>query len=173
MKRWNVLRQITGMALCVFILVSCSRGNSPTSVSMPIKESLTPTPIPLPALRPVPVPTLTGSTGIPVPGQWQANGNESGPFEFTVSSDRTAIIEIHYHISNFTCASVTTSMNSDISAFWSISNGQFTLDTAPNNPLDVIISGAFDRTGRHATGNWKIIVFGQSCPSVWTGDSTA
>jgi len=173
MKYWSMLGQVVGIALAIFMLVGCSTGNRLTPFSTPISKPFTPIPIPPPTPTAKPVPTPIGSTGLPASGRWQANGGESGPFEFTVSSDSTAITEIHYHINNFTCASVNTSVNADMFGSWPISNGQFTLDTVPNHLLDITVAGTFDGTGRHATGTWKTVVFGQACPDTWTGYSAS
>lgn len=187
MKRWTLLHESIGMILAFCFLVGCGTSGSgttftptptvlaptPTSTPMPTPTPTpTPTPIP-PTPTPVPTPTQqTGPVGPQVAGQWTATANGLGTFTFTVSSNRATITEVVFHIPDITCGPVNAEIeNADIHSSWPVRNGQFTLDAVPNPLLDAIISGSFDQTGRHASGTWKFVAFGTSCPGTWTANS--
>jgi hypothetical protein len=183
MQQRNIILQVIGIVLVILVLVGCSEQTKPPSSTSTPSQVTTPgssTDTSQPTSPP-----QTSSTGTPVPGQWQADGNELGPFEFTVSSDSSTITGVSFHIDNMKCGtSGNVSVSAPISGSWDVSNGQMKLSaklspTVPNivpNPVpsaNATIVGTFDQTGKHATGTWELALPGNACSGTWTGNSAS
>jgi hypothetical protein len=124
---------------------------------------LTPTAVPA-----TPLPTNTPGRAGPAT-TWNGTAPGLGTFQLKVSADRSTITELVLNAPSVTCGGSQVSATADIQNSWSISNGQFSMDAAPNPLLDVVIAGQFDASGTHASGTWQGTAFGAHCNGTWTG----
>jgi hypothetical protein len=108
----------------------------------------------------------------PLLSEWKAS-TDFGDLKFTVNSDGTAVTEVSYVFSSWTCGSSTKSGTIKITnaSGWPITDRQFTIENDLNpDPLlseMMTISGTFDQSGTHASGTWQADLDDAVCSGTW------
>ena len=119
---------------------------------------------PTPEVTPSPPPTTAAPTPtLPKSGEWTAS-TEFGELKFTVNPDSTGIAKVSFNFTEFKCGGAQASGGVSVEkpTLWSITGGQFTIDTSLSLGK-VVIKGKFDETGTHASGTWEINI----CSGTW------
>lgn len=106
----------------------------------------------------------------PVAGEWTARA-EFGEFTFTVNDDASAITEMSYNFSDWSCGGVTLSGGMAFSGqWWPIVEGIFTIEQslAPFAASTTMsVDGVFS-TATQTCGTWTAISGATSCSGEWT-----
>lgn len=99
-----------------------------------------------------------------------------GDFVFVVNETGTAVTELEYNFSDWTCGIVTRSGTLKISSGsgWTITDNQFSIDITlffdPFNPSvkeTMTFGGTFSDSGDQASGSWESDVRGTTCSGNW------
>jgi len=114
----------------------------------------------------------SSDTQTPTTGLWNAS-TDFGDLKFTVNADGTAVTEVSYVFSSWTCGSATRSGTIKVTnaSGWPITDRQFTIENDLNpDPLlseMMTITGTFDRSGNKASGTWEADLDDAVCSGTW------
>ena len=140
--------------------------SSKDSVTVRVFESLT--------MPWIPLLLLHDYSSVPLFGKWTAS-TDFGILEFTVNTTGTGITKITYGFSNFSCGGIPISgiISNEQTPPWPIDNRQFTIEsTLDPGVSEITIRGTFDTGGKHASGEWEVVVPGKNCAGTWVADSS-
>jgi len=114
----------------------------------------------------------SSDTHTPTTGLWKAS-TDFGDLKFTVNSDGTAVTEVSYVFSSWTCGSSTKSGTIKITnaSGWPITDRQFTIENDLNPDPSIsemmTITGTFDQSGNKASGTWEADLYDAVCSGTW------
>jgi len=108
----------------------------------------------------------------PLLSEWNAS-TDFGDLKFTVNPDGTAVTEVSYVFSSWTCGSATRSGTIKVTnaSGWPITDRQFTIENDLNPDPSIsemmTISGTFDQSGNKASGTWEADLDDAVCSGTW------
>ena len=108
-------------------------------------------------------------------GSWSAQA-DFGTFTLTVNSGGTAVTNISYSFSDFSCGGVTINGGLGVTSSWSITNRVFTITNDMNpdpfgSARPLTVTGTFADSGRQVSGTWSATWSGDTCGGSWQGSA--